>query len=145
VENQGDFQRVVLMPLIRKMGITSAGDFEKRMDEINTRLRETIPTLTVREALENLGYSYDDTRASHAPRKGCLAMANSGPNTNGSQFFLNLADTPWLAGRHTVFGEVVKGMDVLEAIGAVKTGEDARPVAEVRILSVRRLAEPAGK
>lgn len=135
IGSREDFQRVVVMPLFEKLGIKSQEDLEKRMDEVQKK----IDALTVKEALENLGYTFDDTRASHVPTKGSLAMANSGPNSNGSQFFLNLADTPWLTGRHTVFGEVVGGMDVLEAIGAVKVGPDSRPIAEVKIVSIRRL------
>jgi len=152
IQTQEDFQRNVVMPLIRKMGISSQAELQARYDEVDKKLQETIPSLTVEEALENLGYEYDNTRESHAPKKGCLAMANSGPNTNGSQFFVNLGDTPWLAGRHTVFGEVVEGMDVVEAIGAVKTGPGARPIEPVTILSIRRLvpekappAPPEGK
>jgi peptidyl-prolyl cis-trans isomerase A (cyclophilin A) len=144
IQRQEDFNRNVIMPLLQKMGVTSQEEFEKRQQEIQQKLAETVPNLTVKEALENLGYKYDDTRASHAPKKGVLAMANSGPNSNGSQFFINLEDTPWLAGRHTVFGEVVAGMDVVEKIGGVRTGPDGRPVAEVKIVSIRLLpAEPA--
>jgi len=150
VQSQEDFQRNVLMPLIRKMGITSQEEFQKRAEEVQKKLAEEVPNLTVMEALENLGYVYEDAHPSHPARKGSLAMANSGPNTNGSQFFIDLADTPWLTGRHTIFGEVIAGMDVVEKIGDVKVGPEARPIAEVKILSIRRLAregapEPAAK
>lgn len=63
--------------------------------------------------------------------KGLLAMANSGPATNGSQFFITLKETPWLNGNHTIFGEVVEGQDVVDAIGKVETTDTDRPVKEV--------------
>jgi cyclophilin family peptidyl-prolyl cis-trans isomerase len=84
-----------------------------------------------------MGYQYDDTLTSRKPTKGTLAMANAGPNTNGSQFFVNLVDNDFLTGKHTVFGKVVKGMDVVESIGAVAVGEAARPVESVTIRKVR--------
>ena len=94
------------------------------------------PTAT---GMGNPGYRFADEfvdSLSHS-RKGILSMANSGPKTNGSQFFITHKATPWLDGRHSVFGEVVNGLDVLDSIANVKTGANDKPVEAVVMNKVK--------
>ncbi len=75
------------------------------------------------------GYKFDDEKndLKHY-KKGILSMANSGPNTNGSQFFITEVATPWLDGKHTIFGEVVQGVETIDKLANVKTGAQDKPI-----------------
>jgi cyclophilin family peptidyl-prolyl cis-trans isomerase len=83
------------------------------------------------------GYTFEDEINQHKVVRGALAMANAGPNTNGSQFFIVTTDeAPWLDGKHTVFGEVREGMDVVNKIGTTKTDARDRPVEPIGIATI---------
>ncbi len=88
------------------------------------------------------GYKFDDEQNGYKIIRGALAMANAGPNTNGSQFFIVTAEAcPWLDGKHTVFGHVTAGMKAVEAIEAVETDGGDRPIEPV-ILERVELQQP---
>ena len=94
------------------------------------------PTATGRGGASIYGESFEDeihTELKHTGA-GILSMANSGPNTNGSQFFITLAPTQWLDGKHTIFGRIQSGMRTVKMIGQSETDKNDRPVDDVRIV-----------
>lgn len=125
--------------------------FTKKLGENVTLLKKiSAEQFTKLDQNIYLGYVFDKKLKTKKLVKGSLAMANSGPNTNGSQFFINVVDTPQLNGGYTNFGEVVKGMEVAIAISQVET--DAvmgvqtaetknKPKEDVKIISIRKLSD----
>lgn len=133
-------QQIAMMITVKRLNIQSEEQFKARQNEFI----EEIQKINFKDILEAIGYDYNENLKSHEPKRGVIAMANSGPKTNGSQFFINLVDTPWLTGKHTVFGKVLQGMDVLDKIGAVEVNaENNKPKTDVIILSIRPVVETA--
>lgn len=97
------------------------------------------PTGTGRGGSSIYGEKFEDEISDELKHTGAgiLSMANSGPNSNGSQFFITLAPTPWLDGGHTIFGRVKSGMRVIQRMGLVKTDKEDRPEGEVKITKAR--------
>ncbi len=94
------------------------------------------PTGTGRGGESLWGKSFEDECREDVKfdKKGILAMANAGPNTNGSQFFITTAPTPWLNMHHTIFGEVVNGYDVVEKIENISVDSQSKPLKEQKII-----------
>ncbi|XP_013780720.1 peptidyl-prolyl cis-trans isomerase-like 1 [Limulus polyphemus] len=93
------------------------------------------PTGTGRGGASIYGKTFDDEIHPDLRHTGAgiLSMANAGPNTNGSQFFITLAPTQWLDGKHTIFGRIYSGMQVVQRIGKVATDNSDRPIEDVKI------------
>ena len=96
------------------------------------------PTGTGRGGESFWGGKFEDEfdTSLHHDKAGILSMANAGPGTNGSQFFITLIPTPWLDGKHSIFGEVISGMDVVNSIGDTKTGGMDKPVKDIIIQTI---------
>ncbi len=124
---QGKLQQAVF----RKLRITSQAELDRRMPEVQRELQR-YDSRSVKDTLIEVGYQFRADLKSRKAVRGALAMANSGPNTNGSQFFINQVDTPHLDGMHTVFGQLVSPSEVLDRI--IAAGNGAAHIKDVRIV-----------
>lgn len=117
-------------------------DNERKTDKLydGTIFHRVIPDFMIQggdplgSGMGGPGYRFEDELPPGGPKfdkAGLLAMANSGPNSNGSQFFVTVAPTPWLNNKHTIFGEVTEGMDVVNKIATLPTGAQDRPQTDV--------------
>lgn len=125
LHDRTDFEEQILLPLYQGLNIDSPAAVEARQFEIQRQLQD----MSLRQAYEAQGYRYNDRLIPRAPIRGSVAMASAGPNMNRTEFFITLVDTPWLAGKATIIGSVVEGMEVVDRIdqGAVLRGDATAP------------------
>ncbi|PCJ16476.1 MAG: peptidylprolyl isomerase [SAR86 cluster bacterium] len=135
ISSKQDFETEILKPLYLKMRIDTPADLLARQNEVLTQLQQ----LTVKTAYENQGYRYSPANSSRKVSRGVIAMANSGPDSNGPEFFISLEDADWLTGKHTVIGKVVEGMDVADTIGATAIDDSEFSRLSTMIYSIRRV------
>lgn len=137
--DNAQFQKEILVPLYRRLGISSPEAVTARQFEIHDALRD----MTLRQAYENQGYRYNERLVSRDPLRGSVAMAGNGPNTNAAEFFITLVDAPWLAGKATIIGRVVEGMEIVDRIdqAAVLRGDTtaATPTTATMIFDLRQV------
>ncbi|MDZ4726654.1 MAG: peptidylprolyl isomerase [Leptospira sp.] len=128
---QTQLQRIVFS----EFNIQSKQDLEAKGQEVEAAYMEALE-LPVLEVLHRVGYRFNEVITSKTPVRGSLAMANAGPNTNGSQFFINQIDNMHLTGIHTVFGQLITGFEVLDRI--IEKGNLQTTIKHISIIDKRQ-------
>ena len=126
-----DVQKLVT----KELNITSQEQFDTKSTQIQRKFKQ-MEDMSVEEFLVKSGYEFEDDLESVPALKLTLAMANAGPNTNGSQFFINLRDNPHLNGKHTVFGKLLKGKEVTQKIVSVSSGPQTQKTVIIKDIFV---------
>lgn len=135
IRSEEDFRNRVLKPLYKDMNITDSTILEARAGQV----RERLESLSIKDLYELEGYRYSQRVRSRAPAAGSLGMANHGPGTTGSQFFITLTEADWLTGRYNFFGKIRAGENVLQTIARTRVDDNDRPIETISILSVTRI------
>ena len=112
ISDQSNFRDALLEPILQHLRIASDSELTNRQYEIY----DFIANLTIKQAYELGGYAYNSDLTTRQITRSIVALANSGPNSNGPEFFIATSDLPWLNGKHTVIGKVVEGMETVDAI-----------------------------
>ncbi|MFO1472042.1 MAG: peptidylprolyl isomerase [Turneriella sp.] len=129
-----EVQQVARNEVFKKLNIKSQADLTAKMKEAEAMFKEEQGkwgNKSMEELFTARGITYTPNLESESNTKGSLSMANAGPNTNGSQFFISVADNTYLDGKHTVFGRVIAGLDIAEQITKVERDQQDRPKTTV--------------
>ena len=113
IESKQDFHEDILTPLYAQQNITDVEAILNRQYQV----LEILQGLSVKSVYENQGYRYDDSLPSRPIERGTVAVANSGPDSNGPEFLISLTAAEWLSGKYTVIGKVIEGQEVMDSIG----------------------------
>jgi len=126
------YERYMMMLAIKRLNINSQDEFNQRRFAVDRELKK-IQGMSIKEVLEEIGYKYRDDLPSIPGKRGAVGMANAGPNTNGSQFFINQVDTPHLNGLHTFFGQLrEESFNVLDKI--IHSGDGNSKILRITII-----------
>ena len=134
IESRSDFHEDILTPLYSQRNIT---DIEAALNR-QYQVLEALQNLSIKAVYENQGYRYDNSRKSRPIERGTVALANSGPDSNGPEFFISLTAAASLSGKYTVIGEVVEGQEVMDRIGNTAIEPDQFSSLSTLIYSVRK-------
>jgi cyclophilin family peptidyl-prolyl cis-trans isomerase len=135
VKSKQEFHDVLLKPLYASLGIESEAEMLDRQFEVFA----TLSDLTIKQAYEIQGYRFSNDVPTRGISRGIVALANAGANQNGPEFFIALDDAPWLAGKHTVIGKVIEGMETADAIGNTEVDPVDPSRFATLIYSLRRI------
>lgn len=134
IESKSDFHADILTPLYSRRNVTDIEPALARQYQTFAELKD----MSVKAVYENQGYRYSESLKSRPITRGVVALANSGPDSNGPEFFISLFDAPLLTGKHTVIGKVVEGQQVMDRIGETAIDAEQFSSLSTLIYSVRR-------
>ena len=134
IESKQDFHEEILTPLYAQQNITDVEAILNRQYQV----LEILQGLSVKSVYENQGYRYDDSLPSRPIERGTVAVANSGPDSNGPEFFISLTTAEWLSGKYTVIGKVIEGQEVMDSIGNTAIDPSQFSSLSTLIYSVRK-------
>ena len=134
IESKPDFHEEILTPLYLQRNITDVEAVLSRQYQV----LEILQNLSVKSVYENQGYRYDDSLPGRPIERGTVALANSGPDSNGPEFFISLTTAEWLSGKYTVIGKVIEGQEVMDSIGNTAIDPSQFSSLSTLIYSVRK-------